>query len=113
MNKNKLGDGVVATITVPTSTPGPLQFGLTGLLGSTDTALPITITSAPVTVTVTTRCDVDKSGATDANDVSAYLPQVLSCARCTQSLTGDGKCDVRSLIILIYAALPGGSCAAK
>lgn len=113
LNKTKLGDGVVATITVPTATPGPLQLGLTGLLGATDTALPITITSAAVNVVVTTKCDIDKSGSVDANDVSGYLPQVLGSAPCNQSLTGDGKCDIRSLIVLIYAALPGGACAAR
>jgi len=113
LNQQKIADGVVASIAVPTTTPGTLQFGLTNLLGSTDTGQGIPITSAPMTVTVTTKCDVDKSGKVDPQDVGAYLPQALGSAPCTQSLTGDGKCDIRSLIVLIYAALPGGSCSAK
>jgi len=113
INQSKIADGVVASIAVPTATPGPIQFGLTGLLGSTDTGQAIALTSAPVSVTVTTKCDIDKSGKTDPQDVGAYLPQALGSAPCTQSLTGDGKCDIRSLIVLIYAAMPGGVCAAK
>lgn len=113
LNKTKIGDGVLATLSIPTAAPGALSFGLTNVLGATDAALPINYTTAPVSVTVTTRCDVDKSGVTNADDVNAYLPQFFGSAPCTQSLTGDGKCDVRSVIVLIFAALPGGSCSAK
>jgi hypothetical protein len=113
INSNKILDGAVASIAIPTATPGTIQFALTNVLGSDAAGNAIPITAPPATVTVTTKCDVNKSGTTDAADVNAYLPQVIGSAPCTQSMTGDGKCDIRSLIVLIYGAMPGGVCSAK
>ena len=110
---DRIGDGVLSTVQLPTTTPGTLQIGLANVLAASQSGEMIALTSAAVSVIVTSRCDINKSGAVDAADITAYLPQVLGAAPCTQPLLGNGKCNVGSLMVVINAAQPGGSCAAR
>lgn len=115
-----LTDGQIATlqVTLPKTAPaGTVPISLSNLLAAlTDASGNVTGStvgaSAPFTLSITSACDLDSSGAVNATDLASMIQQSLGVSACTADLNSDGKCDVKDVQV-VAGAMVSGFCAAK
>lgn len=109
LNNNPIASGVLATVplSVPTGTaPGPLTISLSGVVAVNTTGSQVTVTSAPVTLTVLSNYDLNGDGVVNLTDVLSAVAQAVGSQSCsTADVNGDGKCNVIDVELVIEAAL--------
>ena len=116
INANQIADGVLATLAIPIpAATGNLQMtvNLSATTGASlsGTAL-ATAANPPVSVSISSGCDVNGDGQTNAADVTAEQNGVLAIPQTAIDLNQDGNLNVVDVQIVINAAR-GLACTAQ
>lgn len=109
-NNNVLPDGPMVRVNwnIPVGTPtGPLTVKLDTLFAAnTATESVIPVAGPTYTVVVGSKCDVNGDGTVDGTDIGIVINGALGKSQCTASF----GCNLLTVVQLIGAVLPGGSC---
>lgn len=116
INANQIADGALANLSIPIpagSGNRQMTLNLSATIGASllGTALSATA-NPPVSVSVSSGCDINGDGQTNAADVTAQQNGVLAMPQTSSDLNSDGKSDVVDVQIVINA-VRGLACAAQ
>jgi len=116
INANQIADGALANLSIPIpagSGNRQMTLNLSATIGASllGTALSATA-NPPVSVSVSSGCDINGDGQINAADVTAQQNGLLATPQTSSDLNSDGKSDVVDVQIVINAAR-GLACAAQ
>jgi hypothetical protein len=116
INANQIADGALATLSIPIpagSGSRQMTLNLSATIGASllGTALSATA-NPPVSVSVSSGCDINGDGQINDADVTAQQNGLLATPQTSSDLNSDGKSDVVDVQIVINAAR-GLACAAQ
>jgi hypothetical protein len=116
VNANQIADGALANLNIPIPAGSGNRRMTLNLSATVGASLLGTVLSAtanpPVSVSVSSGCDINGDGQTDDADVTAQQNGVLATPQTAGDLNSDGKSDVVDVQIVINAAR-GLACAAQ
>jgi len=116
INANQIADGALANLSIPLpagSGNRQMTLNLSATIGASllGTALSATA-NPPVSVSVSSGCDINGDGQTNAADVTAQQNGLLATPQTSSDLNSDGKSVVLYVQIVINA-VRGLACAAN
>jgi hypothetical protein len=111
MNANVIPDGVIATVTVKSTSWQNITESFADLLGATPDGDALTLGGLGISLAIplVSKCDLNADGRVDLSDIAGALGQAQGVAACTTAdLTGRHKCDVFDIQRIVNAAASAG-----